>query len=43
MANKFKKIIIIIKTAATTKISIKTDNNYPKTYKQAIAFKNKHK
>ena len=43
MADKFKKIIIIIKAAATTKISAKTDNNYLKTYKQAIIFKNKHK
>ena len=43
MANKFRKIAIIIKTAAIIKISAKMNNDYPKMYKQAIAFKNKHK
>ena len=33
MADKFKKIIIIIKTAATTKVSAETDNNCLKIYK----------
>ena len=43
MADKFKKIVIIIKTAATTKIFAKTDNNYPKIYKQTIISKDKYK
>ena len=43
MINKFKKITAVIKAAAITKIFAETDNNYPKIYKQAIIFKNKHK
>ena len=43
MINKFKKIIAVIKTAAITKISAETDNNYSKIYKQVITFKNKYK
>ena len=43
MINKFKKIIIITKAAATTKVSAETNNNYLKIYKQAIASKNKYK
>ena len=43
MINKFKKIIIIIKAAAITKISAEMDNNYLKIYEQTIIFKNKHK
>ena len=43
MANKFKKIAVIIKTAAIIKIFTKTNNNYPKIYKQATTFKNKYK
>ena len=43
MTNKFKKITTITKAAVIIKIFAKTDNNYPKTYKQIIIFKNKHK
>ena len=33
MADKFRKIAAVIKTAVTIKIFAKTNNNYPKIYK----------
>ena len=33
MVNKFRKIIVIIKAAAITKVSAETDNDYLKIYK----------
>ena len=43
MINKFKKIAVIIKIIAITKVFAEIDNDYLKIHKQVIIFKNKYK
>ena len=43
MTDKFRKIVIVTKTAATIKVSIDIYDNCPIMYEQAIILKDKFK
>ena len=43
MADKFRKVVAVIKASTITEISAETDDDCPKTYEQVMASKDKHK